>query len=67
LPIVAMDCDDELQLTKVVSTCVALSENVPMAVNCSVAPRIYSNLPRYPERCDRRRGYREGGGAGDAS
>lgn len=38
LLIVAMDCDDELQLTKVVSTCVALSENVPMAVNCSVAP-----------------------------
>ena len=35
---VATACDDELQLTKVVSTCVVVSENVPMAVNCSVAP-----------------------------
>ena len=38
LLIVATDCDDELQLTKVVSTCVVLSENVPVAVNCSVVP-----------------------------
>jgi hypothetical protein len=40
LLIVATDGDDELQLARAVSTCVVLSGNVAVAVNCCVAPKV---------------------------
>jgi hypothetical protein len=37
---IAVDAADELQVTTEVTFCVLLSVNVPVAVNCWVAPRI---------------------------
>jgi hypothetical protein len=44
LLIVAMDADDELQVTDKVIFCVLLSEKVPVAVNCSVVPGAMPGL-----------------------
>ena len=44
LTIVAIDCDDEVQLATFVNIRVVLSENVPVAMNCCVAPRAMFGL-----------------------
>jgi hypothetical protein len=44
LLMVATDVTDELQVTKVVRSCVVLSEKVPVAVNCWVVPRAMFGL-----------------------
>jgi hypothetical protein len=46
LLMVATDVTDELQVTKVVRSCVVLSEKVPVAVNCWVVPRAMVGLVR---------------------
>ena len=44
LLMVATDVLDELHVTTEVTTCVVLSENVPVAVNCSVDPAVMLGL-----------------------
>ncbi len=44
LLIAATDAADELQVTDCVRSCVVLSENVPVAVNCCVVPEAMLGL-----------------------